>query len=278
MIFRFLPKRARPCVAALALTAAAIAAPAPALANDLLVAPTRVILNGSRGTEVILNNIGTEEATYRISLELRRMTPDGGLEEVEIPNAGEQAALEMIRYAPRRVVLPPNQPQAIRIGVRTPEGLPDGEYRAHMLFRAIPQPRPVTAEAESQGEGFQIRLVPVYGVTIPIIIRAGNLTATAAIANPRIVQEDGVQGIGFDLSREGGRSVYGEVTVTRPGIDVPLARARGIAVYSEIGSRTVVLPVSEDFQGNLAGPVRIQYREPDSAGGSLIAEIEGVLR
>ena len=278
MIFKYLPKRARSGVAALAVAAAAITAPAPAYANDLLVAPTRVVLNGSRGTEVILNNIGTEEATYRISLELRRMTPDGGLEEVEIPNETEESALGMIRYAPRRVVLPPNQPQAIRIGVRAPEGLSDGEYRVHMLFRAIPRPRPVTTEAESQGEGFQIRLVPVYGVTIPIIIRQGNLTATAAIANPRIVQEEGIQGIGFDLSRQGDRSVYGEIIVTRPGIDVPLARARGIAVYSEIGSRTVTLPVSEEFQGNLAGPIRIQYREPDSAGGGLIAETEGVLR
>ena len=278
MIFTYLSKSARSGLATLALVAAAIGAPASVQANDLLVAPTRVVLNGSRGTEVILNNIGTEEATYRISLELRRMTPDGGLEEVEIPNQTEESALEMIRYAPRRVVLPPNQPQAIRIGVRAPQGLPDGEYRAHMLFRAIPRPRAVTTEEQSQGEGFQIRLVPVYGVTIPIIIRHGNLTATAAIANPRIVQEGGVQGIGFDLSRQGDRSVYGEIIVTRPGIDVPLARARGIAVYSEIGSRTVTLPVSEEFQGNLAGPIRIQYREPDSAGGGLIAETEGVLR
>jgi len=278
MILKYLPKSARSGCAALALAAAAIAAPAPVHANDLLVAPTRVVLNGSRGTEVILNNIGTEEATYRISLELRRMTPDGGLEEVEIPNETEESALGMIRYAPRRVVLPPNQPQAIRIGVRAPQGLSDGEYRVHMLFRAIPRPRPVTAEAEDTGEGFQIRLIPIYGVTIPIIIRHGNLTATAAIANPRIVEENGVQGIGFDLSRHGDRSVYGEVIVTRPGIDVPLARARGIAIYSEIGSRTVNLPVSEEFQGNLAGPIRIQYREPDSAGGGLIAETEGVLR
>ena len=66
-------------------------APAQA-AGDLLVAPTRVVLDGDRGTEVILNNIGSETATYRISLELRRMTPDGRLEEVseDQANAMEQ--------------------------------------------------------------------------------------------------------------------------------------------------------------------------------------------
>ena len=39
-------------------------------------------LNGSRGTEIILNNIGDDVATYRISVELRRMTPDGMLHDV----------------------------------------------------------------------------------------------------------------------------------------------------------------------------------------------------
>ena len=176
------PKALRPILAGGALFAASIAALQPAMATDLLVAPTRVVLDGSRGTEVILNNIGNEEATYRISLQLRRMTAEGGLEEVEMPNEAEQAALDMIRYAPRRVVLPPNQPQAIRIGVRVPEELPDGEYRAHMLFRAVPKPRPAV-ESEDQGEGFSIRLTPIYGVTIPVIVRNGNLSALAAIAN-----------------------------------------------------------------------------------------------
>lgn len=51
-------------------------------AGDLLVAPTRIVLDGQRGTEIILNNIGSETATYRISLELRRMTTEGRLTEV----------------------------------------------------------------------------------------------------------------------------------------------------------------------------------------------------
>ncbi len=250
----------------------------PAQASDLLVAPTRVVLDGARGTEVILNNIGTEEATYRISLELRRMLPDGTLEVIETPNEAEEAALGMIRYAPRRVVLPPNQPQAIRIAARPDSSLPDGEYRVHMLFRAIPRPRPVTEETAPAGEGFSIRLIPIYGVTIPIIVRHGELTATAAISNPRIVQQDGRQALSIDLSRSGDRSTYGEILVTRPGSDVPVSRLRGIAVYPEIGQRSVTLPVNEAFQGPLAGPVTIQYRESDREGGRVIAETRAELR
>ena len=68
-------------VARLALVAASLALTAPLTAGvgDLLVAPTRLVLNGGRGTEVILKNIGSDTATYRISAELRRMNPDGSL-------------------------------------------------------------------------------------------------------------------------------------------------------------------------------------------------------
>ena len=115
--------------------------------GDLLVAPTRIVLDGRSGTEIILNNIGDDVATYRISVEFRRMKQDGTLEDVTKPSAAEKAAEEMIVYAPRRVTLPPNQPQSIRIARARPKGLPDGEYRVHLLFRAIPAAKPVTAPA-----------------------------------------------------------------------------------------------------------------------------------
>src|SRR6185503_21153090 len=103
----------------------------PSAANagvgDLLVAPTRLVLDGRKGAEVILNNIGEEPATYRISVEFRRMTPDGGLVDVAEPTAEDKLAQEMIVYAPRRVTLAPHQPQSVRVSARAPQGLPDGE-------------------------------------------------------------------------------------------------------------------------------------------------------
>ena len=248
-------------------------------AGDLLVAPTRVVLDGDRGTEVILNNIGSETATYRISLELRRMTADGRLEEVseEQANAMEQAAKAMIRYAPRRVTLPPNQPQAIRLGVRAPEGLADGVYRVHLLFRAIPEARSVTDQAVPDG-GFTIALTPIYGVTIPIIVRYGNLQATAAIANGRMEKDADGQSFAFDLSRSGDRSTYGEIRITKPGVAEPLMVARGIAVYPEVTKRTVSLPVPPEIAAQLKGPISVAYYESANDGGALIAKSDMVIR
>ncbi len=261
-------------VSAMALTPTTVQA-----AGDLLVAPTRIVLDGQRGTQVILNNIGSETATYRISLELRRMTAEGRLEEVSAEEANEieQAAKQMIRYAPRRVTLPPNQPQAIRLGVRAPQGLPDGEYRAHLLFRAIPKARPVTEEAVPQG-GFTISLTPIYGVTIPVIIRQGNLQATAGISNGRLEQDQNGPVLAFDLSRNGDRSTYGEIRVTKPGMAEPLLVARGIAVYPEVNQRTVSLSLPPEVAAQLKGQVSVAYYESSNAGGGLITKTDMVLR
>ena len=263
-------------------TAVLCAAAAPAhAAGDLLVAPTRILLDGSRGTEVVLNNIGSAPATYRISLEIKRMTAQGGLDEIEEADANdaEKAALAMISFNPRRVTLPPNQPQVIRVGVRVPEGTPAGEYRAHMLFRAVPDAAPAVDPAKQQSSGgVSIALTPSYGITIPVIVRVGELGASAEIGGARV--EDTVDGpaFAFDLARTGNRSVYGDIEVTRPGLAEPLLLARGIAVYPEVGQRKVSLRVPPELAAKLKGPVKIRYSEDREIGGGTIDEADRVVK
>ena len=256
-----------------------VALPAYA-AGDLLVAPTRVILDGSRGTEVVLNNIGTEAATYRISLEIKRMTAEGGLDEIAEADASsaEKAALGMITFSPRRVTLPPNQPQVIRVGVRVPEGTPPGEYRAHMLFRAVPDTVAATEAAKPAGRGVSIALTPIYGITIPVIVRVGDLGADAIIGEAWIRETADGPAFDFDLARTGNRSVYGDVEVTRPGVAEPLLVARGIAVYPEVAQRTVSLRVPPEVAAKLKGPLRIRYSEDREIGGGTIDEADRMVK
>ena len=245
--------------------------------GDLLVAPTRIVLNGSRGTEIILNNIGDETARYRISVELRRMKPDGTLEDVQQPNADELKARDMVLYAPRQVTLPPKQPQTIKLNARAPQGLPDGEYRVHLLFRAVPPPRPaVKTPDDFKGIGFA--LTPIYGVTIPVIVRFGNLEAQAGISNVHLTKdESGKPAVALDLSRTGRRSTFGEIRVIKAGVPEPIALQRGIAVYTEIGKRSVQIPVDARFAAQAAGPVTVQYVETGDGIKEVIAETTAVL-
>jgi hypothetical protein len=259
-----------------------LAAAAPARAQgDLLIAPTRVVLNGGGSTEVILNNIGTAPATYRISLELRRMTAEGELDDVADTDAsaGEKAAIDMIRYAPRRILLPPGQPQSIRISARPAPDVPDGEYRVHMLFRAVPDEGAPVDESKAvttqTAAGVTIKLQPIYGITIPVIVRKGQLQASAAIVNPHIAAVEGRPTLMLELTRSGTRSVFGEILVRPAGGGETLIQSRGIAVYPELQARTVHVPLTDAQQAAIKGRrVRIEYRELPENGGALIAAID----
>lgn len=246
--------------------------------GDLLVAPTRIVLDGRKGAEVVLSNIGNEPATYRISLEFRRMTKDGGLEDVAAPSDREKLAEDMIVYAPRRVDLAPRAPQTIRIAARPEANIPDGEYRVHMLFRAVPPAQPITAQKDEQAKGLSFTLIPVYGVTIPVIVRLGSLRVKAGIEDVRLETKDGKPAVGLELDRTGDRSTYGEVRVLKAGVRDPIAIQRGVAIYTEINRRHISIPMSETFTGDPRGPVTVQYVETFDDGTNTIAEQKAVLR
>lgn len=253
--------------------------PAASAQGDLLIAPTRLVLDGRQGGEIILSNIGTEEATYRVTLELRRMGKDGSLEPVGEgeENALEIASMDMVRYAPRRIVLPPNQPQAIRVSARPGAELPDGEYRVHMSFNAIPKAQEVT-EATADSSGISINLIPIYGITMPIIVRKGQLEVTGSLDNPRLTQIDGEPAFAIDIGRSGSSSLYGDLIVTKPGVSDPVFIARGLGVYPEIGVRESVFGIPVEVASAMRGPVRIEFRESSDNGGATIMALDAVLQ
>lgn len=259
---------------------AATLSTSPALAQgDLLVAPTRVIINGGGNAEVVLSNIGNQAATYRIGVELRRMEPDGDFADVTEAEASatEKAALEMLRYAPKRITLLPGQPQAIRLSARPAPELPDGEYRVHMSFRAVPPAlSPEAAQEQATAGQLAIRLTPVYGITIPVFIRKGRLEAGATIANPRLGGNATSKWLELDMRRSGQRSVYGEILGKRGSEQIFLIK--GVAIYPEVQGRSVRIPLTAEQIAKLSGPIRIEYRELPENGSQLIAEITSVVR
>lgn len=267
-------ERRRPLLCLSALFGALSAAPANAQ-GDLLVAPTRVVINGAGNAEVVLSNIGESPATYRISLELRRMDESGDFRDIAETEASddERAALAMVRYAPRRITLMPGQPQAVRLSVRPPEGLPDGEYRVHMGFRAVPNSEPATASGADvdPAQGVSIKLTPIYGITIPVFLRRGVLEAGAQIVGAASVKLEGRNFLQVTLSRTGKRSVYGELS-GRTSRGDQIFVLRGIAVYPEVARREVHVPLNPEQLAKLKGPLHLEYRELPENGGALIAQ------
>ncbi len=238
-------------------------------AGDLLVAPTRVVFEGrSRSAEIILNNKGSKEATYRISFTHLRLEADGNYTELspEEAKAGLKIADDLLRYSPRQVTLKPGESQIIKMMLRKPEGLANGEYVSHLLFRAVPDM--ATGEdveaAGTSGDKISVKLIPVYGVSIPIIVRNGETSASAKLQDITLYENT----LSLNIIRSGNKSLYGDIIITS-GTNEVLGQLRGVGVFAYNDRRQVSIPVSKSEK-----PLKIVYREREEDGGAVIDRAE----
>jgi P pilus assembly chaperone PapD len=267
------------------LAAQAQVAPAPAPqpvqggAGDLLVAPTRVVFDlRKRSAELNLSNIGSAAATYRISLVRMEMDETGQISEKPLDKSPGAVDLpSLIRFSPREVTLGPQESQTVRLQVRKPAELPAGEYRIHMVFRAIP-PAPEAPKEPSKAEpskGLSIKLVPVYGLAIPVIVRHGETSAKASLSG--LDFDPATRALRFHLDRQGNQSVYGDLKATwqpKGGAPETLAEAAGVAVYVPNATRKLALVLAAPKGAASFGPGRLKvtFALPLSEGGTLLAE------
>lgn len=249
-------------------------------AADLLVYPTRLVLEGNnRSAQLDMHNNGTESATYRITVVNRRMTETGGFVEADKPQPGDLFADEMIRFSPRQVVLAPGATQTVRISVRKPENLPDGEYRSHVHFERLPDATgAANIEAITKPGELGVQLRVLVGVTIPLIVRHGTTSAKVSLSGVELVRgsTERPPTVAFVLNRDGNRSVYGDLGATftpQGGNEQQVGKAAGLAVYTPNPLRRGRLELHLPPGLVLArGTLRLTYRERPEAGGKLLAE------
>jgi hypothetical protein len=247
--------------------------------GDLLVSPGRVVFDmRNRTTALNLSNTGASEATYRISLVRMEMDADGGLAEVPLDTAPGAVNLPgLIRYSPREVTLAPGEAQTIRLQVRKPADLPNGEYRIHVKFQAVPpvpEP-PKEADKAKPPKGISIKLIPVYGLAIPAIVRQGETAAKASLSD--LAYDPASHTLRFQLGREGNQSVYGGLKARwtpRSGAATTVGEAAGVAVYVPNAARTVALPLAMPKGATALGGGRLKltYALPSNEGGKVLAE------
>lgn len=244
--------------------------------GDLLVSPVRVVFEGrERVAEVTLVNKSDTPATYRVSFTNRRMNRDGSFE--EITEAGEEDlfAEKFVRYAPRRVDLEPNAPQTLRLMLRKPAELAPGEYRSHLHMAAVPDDAGSASieMAAEDNDSISIQLTPIYGVTIPIIVRHGELEAVAKIMSADYEKlEDGSRKLAFTFERTGTKSLYGDFSFHVAGEEGEIFSQRGIALYTPNTHRdmTVYLPI-EAVKKAEGKPIEIRFQDRTASGGEVFA-------
>lgn len=182
-----------------------------ALAN-LLINPTRVQLEPSdRTADVTLINTSQTTNTYRLEWSEKRAKSEGGYDDLtEAMAASFPTASSMLRFSPRQVTLKPGERQTIKLMLRRPQGLQNGEYRSHLMFKALPPPKPENESANNPSTAINI----VLSFAIPVVVRHGELQVQMNVDNAQIEYQPGTQtgAVHVDLSRSGLHSVIGTMS------------------------------------------------------------------
>ncbi len=251
--------------------------------GNLLLMPRRVVFEGSkRYEEINLANTGKDTARYVISLMHVRMAEDGSFEEITEPGEGENFADKYIRFFPRSVTLGPDESQVVKIQLNRSNELTAGEYRSHIYFRAIPNDAPRGESQPVKDSSISIKLIPVFGISIPVIIRVGEVNTEVSLSGLFMeMAADTIPVLNMTFQRRGNMSVYGDISVdyiSEQGKAISAGMVKGIAVYSPNPVRRVKINLENHRGINYhAGKLHITYTSPAESKPAKIAEADLVL-
>lgn len=241
------------------------------------ITPQRVVLEPrERNGEFVMLNILDEPSTIRISILNYRQNDDGVYTELDAPLNPAFDPDSIVRLSPRQFTLSPHGRQLIRFSLRRPADLPDGEYRFHiMAMRLAKQGPPVPAD----GAGTSVRTSTNVGVSIPVIVRHGHVSATASLSDPELVSAGidqttgGEPTIRVTVNRQGNASVLGTLRAywyPQGGQPVEIGMAGNVNVFTDVDRRRASIPLNKTPQG--PGSVRIVYTN-DEDNNAAFAEI-----
>jgi P pilus assembly chaperone PapD len=249
--------------------------------GDLLITPRRVVFEGSkRSMDLNLANTGKDTANYAISLVQIRMKEDGGFETITDPDPDQRFADRFIRFFPRSVTLGPNEAQAVKIQLIRANELEPGEYRSHFYFRSIPKISPLGEKEKAKDTTtISVMLTPVFGITIPAIIRVGESTAKVTISDLGFeMVNDTIPRFSMVFNRTGNMSVFGDLTVdyiSTRGKITRVGMANGVAVYTPNTKRRFEFSLNNlpgvDYR---SGTLRLIYSSASDVKPIRLAEAE----
>lgn len=232
--------------------------------GNLLIHPTRVNLTPDLRTFVItVGNTANVEATYELSWAEKRALPQGGYESLD---GNEEEAVnsvsEMVRFSPRRVTLKPGERQSIKLLLRRARGLSKGEFRSHLLFKAVPNNNAASNFA-SQSTGMKVNVV--LNFAIPVALQVGDYDASISIESASIEmnKKSGSGVVKTTFTRGGIHSTWGDTEAywkPNGGKEVLLAKSGGVNVWAEINSLTQKLTLVNNNFTPSNGELRIIYK------------------
>jgi len=249
--------------------------------GDLIISPSRMVFDNKKQTqELNLVNNGKDTAVYTISFVQKNMKEDGSFVNIETPDAGQMFADPYMRIFPRTVKLAPGKPQVIKLQYTRKNDMADGEYRSHLYFRAEKNGTPLgMTDMKIDSARLVVQLIPVFGISIPIIINSGSVFMSSTLSDLKITNEEkDLQTLKFTINRTGNKSIYGDLAVEfvpKQGKPYQVGTMNGVGVYTNIEKRNITLNLTNNLGNKLKnGKLKVKYMSSSEKKPVLLANAE----
>lgn len=193
-----------------------------------------------RSNHIRFTNTGARETTYNIKIVNYRQNSDGTYSPIDVAIDGNPFAAPYLEYSPHQVTLKPMESQVVRIQRRSMAVAPDGEYVSHLLVQEVP-PANTDTNSGQNNNGISINLRAIYGVSIPVMVTKGDVSATARIRQVRVDYNDGQYVANVTVERFGTRSFNGTLIVKDD--EVEIGRVNNFRIFMTTPERVVNIPL-----------------------------------
>lgn len=226
--------------------------------------PQMVVMESrERSGEIYVLNLSNEVRQFEITMVYYEQTEKGTYITLEKPKDDAFDFQKSVRFSPRTFTLGPQGKQTVRVSLRRPADLPDGEYRFHMKAISYATDQESTAAG---GEGnLAVGMAVNVAIAIPIVIRQGELVGTTQLSDFELLAPNQTKSekteLHFTGTRTGDASTLGAIHVewAQNSNDYKeIGMIKNFNIFTDIATRKGQVRLDEFPVG---GKLRVIYRD-----------------
>jgi hypothetical protein len=242
----------------------------------LSVAPINMVFTPRQTIQTFtVSNRSANTLAYRLSLSDEVMNADGSLS----PQADGFAysAKKMIRFSPNEITLAPGEHQIVRVMIRRPADLADGDYHSHVMFEEqLTKTQTDLKLDETQGAVLKTELKALLTLGVPVVIQHGKieqkLEMVGLVDTPKKLEDGQYSPFEVSFKRSGNATGVGFLTLKDPkGQDIMAPRS--VSVYRERDEVTMKSQATEYGLG-YKGPAILTLHAGNTAQTPIAKQID----
>lgn len=196
----------------------------------------------NRSDHARFTNTSDKETTYNIKIINYKQDKNGSYSFIDEPIESNPFASPYLDYSPRQVTLKPMESQVVRVQRKGMATADKGEYVSHLLIQEVP-PDIQPVKSDNNSKNISINLRAIYGVSIPIMITKGDVSATGRIKSIKIESSKGQYFAKVTVERFGTRSFNGTIVVKDGKTEI--GRVNNFRIFMSTPERVLHIPLGQ---------------------------------